>query len=84
MARQYRRPMGGGIVTTPVLPLHERHKPPAYVRLYAKARVYKVPGYGWVWKHECDHAVTKVSPRGHITQALAFGRAWQHMRRCTG
>lgn len=65
-----------------VLPLRSREMPPAYIRLYTKARVYKVPGYGWVWSHQCDHKVTKVSPFGLTSQWSAFIRARNHMRRC--
>lgn len=65
----------------PVMPLRRKAQP-ALVRLYVKARVYRVPGYGWVWSHRCDHEVTKVSPMGLPTHGAAFSRAWNHMRRC--
>jgi hypothetical protein len=73
-------------VTTSVLPLASRQRPPAYVRLYTKARVYKVQGYGWVWSHVCDHNWTTVSPTGLPipTQDAAFEAAWTHMKRCVG
>jgi hypothetical protein len=65
-----------------VLPLRSREMPPAYIRLYTKARVYRIPGYGWVWSHQCDHMVSNVSPAGLPSQVHAFRRAWNHMRRC--
>jgi hypothetical protein len=64
-----------------VLPLRRRDLP-RRPRLRAKARVYRVPGYGWVWQHDCDHDTVKVSPIGFRSQAVAFGRAWSHVRRC--
>lgn len=65
-----------------VLPLRSREMPPVYTRLYTKARVYRIPGYGWVWSHQCDHTVSKLSPFGLPSQPAALLRAFAHMRRC--
>ncbi len=65
-----------------VLPLRSRDLPPALVRLYTKARVYKIPEFGWVWSHQCDHHRTDVAKRPYASQGEAFSLAWSHMRRC--
>ena len=69
-------------MTATVLPLRSKTQPIRPPRLRMKARVYKIPGYGWVWNHTCDHDTVKVSPVGFPTQAMAFGRAFSHVWRC--
>lgn len=63
-----------------VLPLRGHDLPP--VRLYVRAKVFKVPVKGWTWQHTCDHDKTRVSLIWFSSQRAAFRAARNHMRWC--
>lgn len=63
-----------------VLPLRGHDLPP--VRLYVRARVFRIAPGLWTWEHHCDHDTNRVSLVTLPSQGAAFRRAWSHMRGC--
>lgn len=63
-----------------VLPLRGHDLP--HMRLYTRARVFRIAPGLWTWEHRCDQDTNRVSLVSLADQATAFRRAWVHVRRC--